>query len=213
MTASRLTKKEMKDVVAKRVRRRNVSVLRLVGIDTRKLSAAEITQGGELARRITACCGWGADSRRGKACADWQTFVRRAVLRGTDITPDREQARHAATLDRIKAKLDRVNVSRTGRQVNITKPLDAEPEASIRPPRNEYRMSKRESWRDQIAIHPAAELFPLMTEAELAARSVTLIVNSSDRPRPRRAGTCHDRPVFGTGTKRVDVVWRSGPWI
>jgi hypothetical protein len=56
--------------------RRDRAVLRLIGLDPTKLSAKDVATGAELARRITQCERVpGANKRRGKAVADWRSFV------------------------------------------------------------------------------------------------------------------------------------------
>jgi hypothetical protein len=51
--------------------KRNHDLLRLIGLDTRKLSAADIAEGAELARHISQCERVpGANNRRPKAIAD-----------------------------------------------------------------------------------------------------------------------------------------------
>jgi len=56
--------------------RRERAVLRMLGFDTRKMTAADIHEGADAARRCTAC-GCGADTRRPKAEADFQAFAKR----------------------------------------------------------------------------------------------------------------------------------------
>jgi hypothetical protein len=52
----------------------NRRALRILGFNISKLSDAEIAEGGELVRLITACCGVGP-CRRGKAVHDWHIWA------------------------------------------------------------------------------------------------------------------------------------------
>ena len=63
----------------KQLTKRNRRILRLVGLDVRKLSTAEIKEGANIARKVTAC-GCGADSRRLQAEYDWRAFLGQSVI-------------------------------------------------------------------------------------------------------------------------------------
>jgi hypothetical protein len=57
--------------------RRDRNILKLVKVDTSKLSPADIMHGAELMRRVTACdMISGAGKRRGPAMEAWQEFRR-----------------------------------------------------------------------------------------------------------------------------------------
>jgi hypothetical protein len=74
------------NIAANKRAKRNREALRLLGFDTRSLTAAEIAEGGELVRKVTAC-GCGANSRRPKAIADWRVWAeQRSNIRAA---PDR----------------------------------------------------------------------------------------------------------------------------
>jgi hypothetical protein len=61
---------------------RNRDLLRLLGVDPRGLSAADIAEGAEAARRISQCDQVpGAGKRRPQAIADWQAFLQRVGTR------------------------------------------------------------------------------------------------------------------------------------
>jgi hypothetical protein len=60
--------------------KQNRRILHLLGLDVRKLSEAEIKEGADIARKVTAC-GCGADSRRIQATDDWRTFLTRIAAR------------------------------------------------------------------------------------------------------------------------------------
>jgi hypothetical protein len=63
-------------------------LLRVIGLDTSKLSATEIAEGAELARRVTQCDRVsGAGKRRPKAMADWRAFVKRVETMSGDRVP------------------------------------------------------------------------------------------------------------------------------
>jgi hypothetical protein len=72
------------NTAANKCAKRNREVLRLLGFDIRRLTAAEIAEGGELVRKVTGC---GANSRRPKAIADWRVWAeQRSNIRAA---PDR----------------------------------------------------------------------------------------------------------------------------
>jgi hypothetical protein len=57
---------------------RQRAMLRLLGFDTRNMTAADIAEGAEAARRITQCDRVpGAGKRAPKAIADFRTFCQR----------------------------------------------------------------------------------------------------------------------------------------
>jgi hypothetical protein len=63
---------------ALRSERRDRDLLRLLGMDTRNMTAADIAEGAEAARRVSQCdCVPGAGKRRPKAITDFQAFRRR----------------------------------------------------------------------------------------------------------------------------------------
>jgi hypothetical protein len=66
----------MIDKMAKKIARRDRALLRLLGFDTRKMTAADIAEGAEAVARISRC-GCGADARRPKAEADFRAFCHR----------------------------------------------------------------------------------------------------------------------------------------
>jgi hypothetical protein len=58
--------------------RRERALLRLLGFDTRNMTAADLAEGAEAARRITQCDRVpGAGTRRPKAMADFRAFRQR----------------------------------------------------------------------------------------------------------------------------------------
>ena len=69
----------------KQLTKQNRRILRLVGLDVRKLSTAEIKEGANIARKVTAC-GCGADSRRLQAEYDWRAFLDRVSSRKPTCT-------------------------------------------------------------------------------------------------------------------------------
>ena len=80
--AERVRRYRLKHSTDKPVTKRNRDLLRLLGVDPRGLSAADIAEGVEAARRVTQCDSVpGAGKRRPQAIADWQAFVRRARTR------------------------------------------------------------------------------------------------------------------------------------
>jgi hypothetical protein len=69
-------------------------LLRLLGIDPSGLSAAEVAEGVEAARRVTQCDGVpGAGKRRPQAIADWQTFVTKVTKPASPDTAELAQAK------------------------------------------------------------------------------------------------------------------------
>ena len=63
-------------------RKQDRDLLLLLGIDPSGLSAADIAEGIEAARRISQCDRVpGAGKRRPQAIADWQAFVERVTER------------------------------------------------------------------------------------------------------------------------------------
>lgn len=69
---------EFKQALAADLRARGPDILRLYGVDPSGLSAADIAEGVDVARRITQCESVpGANKRRPQAYADWQAFIRR----------------------------------------------------------------------------------------------------------------------------------------
>jgi hypothetical protein len=65
-----------KKTSARRLARRDRAMLRMLGLDTRKMTARDIREGAETAARVLQC-GCGADARRPKAEADLRAFCQR----------------------------------------------------------------------------------------------------------------------------------------
>jgi hypothetical protein len=92
-------------------KKRNREALRLLGFDTRRLTAAEIAEGGELVRKVTAC-GCGANSRRPKAIADWRVWAeQRSNIRGRPLIEDGPYA--DASVASARQKCVELRMSRT----------------------------------------------------------------------------------------------------
>jgi hypothetical protein len=73
-------------VIEDHMLQRDRDILKLIDIDTSRLSPAEIKEGAEVMRRVTQCDSVpGAGQRRGQAIEAWQAF---RTTKGVRAAPD-----------------------------------------------------------------------------------------------------------------------------